>query len=260
MTNEADSSLSSKLQLNNIQVAKGATFKYNGVEIARDTNDISDLIVGVTIKLNQNQESTQSASISIAQNNTSISSEISLFVTNYNSLRTNLDDMTNSNRETGAVGIFNGESFIKSISRDITDMILKVDSNGNSLMDYGISIDRYGEMSLDTTVFAEKFVTDPEGMELFFSGNSEKDGLFTQLDTKMKEYTGYDKLLSNFSEQLTSKKESITEQYDRQKESLDTRYNILTKKFIAYDAMISKLNSQFSSMKMMIDAEYAAKD
>ncbi len=256
-TNDADDSLSSKLQLNNIQVAEAATFKYNGIEIMRSSNEISDLVVGVTIKLNQNQEATDTASIDIAQNNTSISSEISLFVTNYNSLRTNLDDMTRSDRETGAVGIFSGESFVKSITRDITNMVMQVDSKGNSLMDYGISIDRYGEMSLDNDMFATKFVTDPEGMELFFSGNSSTDGIFTKLDAQMEQYTGYDKLLSNFSDQLTSSKESVTEQYDRQKASLDARYEIMTKKFIAYDAMISRLNSQFSSMQMMIDAEYA---
>ena len=256
-TTEADKSLSSKLSLNNVQVAEAATFKYNGIEISRDSNEISDLTLGVTIKLNQNQEETDSASINISQNNTSITSEISLFVAGYNSLRTNLDDMTRSDRENGSVGIFNGDSFVKSISRDITDMLTRVDSNGNSLMDYGIDIDRYGEMTLDNAVFADKFNTDPEGMEKFFSGDSETDGIFTKLNDKMDDYLGYDKLLSNFSDQLDRSKVSITDQYDRQKASLNSRYEIMTQKFIAYDAMISRLNSSFSSMQMMIDAQYA---
>lgn len=259
-TTDADSSLSSKLQLDNIQVAEAATFKYNGIEISRDSNEISDLIVGVTIELNQNQEATDSASIAIAQNNTSISSEISLFVTNYNSLMTNLQDMTRSDRETGSVGIFNGESFVKSISRDLTNLITKVNSNGESLMDYGIDVDRDGVMSLDNDVFAKKYVTDASGMELFFSGDSTTDGIFTELNTKMDSYMGYEKLMSNFSDNLDASKESLVERHTQQKSSLDARYEILQKKFIAYDAMISRLNSQFSSMQMMINAEYASKD
>ena len=259
-SNDADSSLSSKLQLNNIQVAEAATFKYNGIEISRDNNKINDLIVGVTIELNQNQEATDSASIKIAQNNTSISSEISLFVSNYNNLVTNLQDMTRSDRESGSVGIFNGDSFVKSISRDITSLITKTNFGGESLMDYGIDIDRDGVMSLDNDVFAKKYVTDASAMELFFSGNSTTDGIFTKLNTKMDSYMGYEKLMSSFSNNLDSNKENLVERHTQQKASLDARYAIMQTKFIAYDAMISRLNSQFSSMQMMINAEYADKD
>lgn len=130
-------SLADTLVLNNIQPAKPATFKYNGIEITRSTNEISDLINGVTITLNQNQAVNDTATINIAQNDTLINSEMSLFVNNYNSLITNLQDMTRSDRETGSVGIFNGESFVKSISRDITNLLSQVDSNGNSLMKIG---------------------------------------------------------------------------------------------------------------------------
>ncbi|MFA5461321.1 MAG: flagellar filament capping protein FliD [Sulfurimonas sp.] len=248
--------LTTALGLNNIQIAKPATFKYNGVEITRDTNEVSDLITGVTIKLNENQKPTDTASINIAQNTTSINTEMSLFVTNYNNLMTNLQDMTRSDRESGSVGIFNGDSFVKSIKRDITDLITQVDKNGNSLMDYGIDIDRYGVMSLDSSKFNEKLSTDPKGLEMFFSGDSTTEGIFTKLNNRMDDYTGYNKLLSNFSKQLDSAKENTITQYDKQKASLDSRYEILTKKFIAYDAMISRLNAQFSSLQMMIDQSY----
>lgn len=248
-------SLSSALNLNNIQAAKAATFDYNGISITRSTNDISDLINGVTLTLNQNQAVTDSANIKIAQNSTSISSEMSIFVNSYNSLITNLQDMTKSSRATGAVGIFQGESFVKSISRELSALILQVDSSGKSLIDYGIDVDRYGAMSLDVDIFANKFVTDPKAMELFFSGNATTDGVFTKLNNKMSEYTGYKKLLSNFSDQLDDRKNALVSQYDKLKASLDSRYEIMTKRFIAYDAMISKINFQFSSLQMMINAE-----
>lgn len=248
--------LTTALGLSNIQTAKPATFKYNGVDVTRDKNDITDLISGVTIKLNKNQEPTEVASINIVQNNTSISSEMSLFVSSYNSLMTNLQDMTRSNRDSGSVGIFNGESFVKSISRELVNLVTSVDANGNSLMDYGIDIDRYGVMSLDSSVLEEKLSTNPQGLELFFSGNSETEGIFTKLNNKMSDYTSYNKLLSNFSDQLKDSRENTISQYDKQKASLESRYEILTKKFIAYDAMISKLNSAFSSMQMMIDQSY----
>jgi len=254
-----EKNLADTLTLSNIQPAKGATFTYNGIDIARDSNKITDLAAGVTITLNQNQAATDNASINITQNSTSISSEIALFVNGYNSLITNIDDMTKSDRASGKIGIFDGESFVKSISRDLTDLTTKVDANGNSLIDYGISLDRHGVMSLDNNVFAKKFTTDPKGMETFFSGNSTTDGVFTKLNTRMTEYTGYKKLLSNFSDQLASSKKNITDQYDKQKAALNARYGILTKKFTAYDAIISKLNNSFSSLKQIIAAQSSSK-
>jgi len=185
---------------------------------------------------------------------------MSIFVQNYNNLITNLQDMTNADRETGAVGIFNGDSFIKSISRTINDVLLSVDEAGNSLMDYGISVDRYGVMSLDSATFSAKFAEDPKGMELFFSGDGEKEGVFTKLNNTMGEYTGYNKMLSNFSDGLETTKDSLVDQYDRQKASIDDRYEIMTKQFIAYDAMISRINSEFESLQMMIDAEANSKN
>jgi len=252
-------SLQDALSLDNVQPSQAATFKYNGIEITRDTNEIKDLIVGVSITLNENQESSDSASIKIEQNSTSISSEMALFVNGYNSLITNLNDMTSSNRESGAVGIFNDESFVKNISRDITKLITNVNANGNSLIDYGIDIDRYGVMSLDETKFADKFVNDPKGMESFFTGDGTTKGIFTELNDKMTSYTGYGKLLSNFSDQLKANQTSVTEQYDKQKAALTSRYEILTKKFTAYDSIISRANAEFSSLESMIKSQYVSR-
>lgn len=256
-TTAPELNLTTALSLENIQPAKAATFKYNGIEISRDTNNITDLIVGVTINLNENQKAGDEASINIVQNNTSISTEMSLFVSSYNALMTNLQDMTKSDRENGSVGIFNGDSFVKSIKKDLTSLVTQVDASGNSLMNYGIELDRYGVMTLDSSKFDEKFNADPKALEMFFSGDSKTEGIFTRLNNRMDDYTGYNKLLSDFSKQLDSSKENTISQYDKQKASLDSRYEILTKKFIAYDAMISRLNSQFSSMQMMINQSYA---
>jgi len=247
--------LSALLNLANIQPAKGASFKYNGVAITRSTNDISDLINGVTIKLNQNQAVDDTATIAIGQNDTQISSEIAMFVENLNLLTSNLKDMTSSDVETGATGIFNTESSIKSITGDLTQLLTQTNSSGASLVDYGIEIDRYGVVSLNSSVFSAKYSEDPVALELLFRGDGETDGVFKQLDTKMEDYTKYNGYLVNFSDKLTTLQDSLVAQYDKQKASLDARYETMAKRFSAYDAMITRLNSQFSSLQMMIDAQ-----
>lgn len=246
-------SLMSALGMTNIQAARDATFKYNGISITRSTNEITDLLNGVTISLKQNQETGESANIAITQNKTEINTEMSLFVQNYNALVTNLSDMTAYDKDAGKVGVFNGENFIKSISREINDIITSVNKTGISLMDYGISIDKEGVMSLDNSTFETKMAEDPLSLETFFSGDSKDEGIFDTLYTKTKNYTGYQKQLDNFNNNLNSSLEKLTEDRAKMVERLDARYEIMSKRFIAYDAMISKLNTQFASLQQQIE-------
>ena len=167
----------------NIQVAREASFKMNGIAITRSTNSIDDLVNGVTISLNKNHGATDSSSLSVSQNSTTITTEMDLFVTNFNSLTSNLKDMTIYNQETGTAGIFNSESFIKSITNEITNILNRTDSSGNSLYDYGIEISRDGVMSMDSSTFSTKLSSDPSALELLFRGQSDTITPYKQTNT-----------------------------------------------------------------------------
>lgn len=243
-----------------VQNAVDAEFKYNGVTITRSTNEISDLVVGMEITL---KEEGDVSAVDIELDTSPITDEIQLFVDNYNTLMTNLSDMTAKDEETGAEGIFNSSSFIKSISRDLSKAVTTLVDN-DSLLNYGIDIDRYGTMTFNQTTLDEKLASDPDSVELFFTGGTndsgtEITGIFESINEKINDYTGYGELLSNFSDDLKTEGETLNSSYLKAQESLETRYEIMTKRFIAYDGIISKLNSQFSSMQMMINAELNSK-
>ena len=241
----------------NVQVASDAEFKYNGITATRSTNNFDDLILGVDITLKTEGDM---STIDISQDTDSITGEVQLFVDSYNALMTNLDDMTMSDSETGVQGIFNGDSFIKSISYEITRVVTTLTEDRESLVNYGIDLDQYGVMSFDKTVLEEKLADDSDAVELFFAGGTDADGndvtgIFKDIDDKVKSYTGYGEILSTFETSLKTDAENLTDSYSKARDSLDTRYEIMTQRFIAYDAMISRINAQFSSLQMMINAE-----
>ena len=186
-----------------------------------------------------------------------------LFVDNYNNLVANLNDMTAFNKEDGTQGIFNGNSFVKSIRQDITQTIMQR-VGSESLVDYGIDLTRDGTMTFDKSVLESKLSTDPDATKLFFTGGVDssgntKTGLFTEIDDKLKSYTGYGKLLSTFETNLKTDATNLSDKKTRAQASLDTRYEIMTKRFTAYDGIISRLNSQFSSLQQIIDAQMNSK-
>jgi len=246
-----------------VQTARDATFKFNGIQATRSTNEISDLVVGVTMTLKTQGDFSK---VDIGQNTISVVTEMQLFVDSYNTLMTNLHDMTTADLENEVAGIFNSDSFVRSIDRDIKDFINKTEINNLALSDFGIDIDRYGKMSFDSSILEAKLDKDPNAVELFFAGgidpkdSSHVNGFFEKLDDKMKDYTGYNALLSNFEDNLRTRYDNLFEDHASAVESLNDRYKIMAKRFAAYDAIISKINAQFSSLQMMINAEANAKN
>ena len=239
-----------------IQTAIDSEFKYNGITVTRSTNEIDDLILGVNIKL---KEEGDFSSVDITQDKDAITGELQLFVDSYNTLISNLQDMTVKDQETGAEGVFNSDTFIKSISGELTRTITAL-NDGDSLINYGIEIGRHGTMSFDKSILETKLDDDPDAVKLFFSGGIDDDGndhvgIFTNIDEKLKSYTGYGKLLSSFETNLKKEGDTLTQNRLSAQESLDARYEIMARRFIAYDAIISKINSQFSSLQMIINAE-----
>ena len=240
-----------------IQDARDATFKFNGIEATRSTNSIDDFILGLNITL---KEEGDISSVAIEQDSQQITGEMQLFVESYNSLMTNLNDMTVTDEEAGTKGIFASDSFVKSISRDLNALISSMGRDNVSIFSFGVDIDRGGTMSFDANVFEAKLKEDPSAVESFFTAEEDEDastqtGFFVALDTKMKEYTGFGALLSTFETDLKTEGTNLSENRLSAQESLDARYAIMTQRFIAYDMMISQINAQFSSLQMMIDSE-----
>lgn len=242
-----------------IQNGSDAVFKYNGITTTRSTNDISDLVLGLHITLKKEGDI---ASVSVNQDRQKISDEVQLFVDNYNTLMTNLNDMTAFNKTTNALGVFQGDSFVNGIKRDLAGAITSR-LGTDSLMEYGISLDRHGVMSFDSTVLDTKLQSDPQAVQTFFSGGTDANGnsvtgFFTTLDDKVKQYTKYGGLLSNYDDGLTKDAKKLADAKTKAQASLDARYAIMTKRFTAYDSIISRLNSQFSSLQQMISAQLNA--
>jgi len=246
----------------NVQDSQDAKFKYNGIAMIRSTNTITDIQVGLSIKLLQDSGS---ANIEITQDSSKISDELSNMVTSYNSLIDQIDKMTLADTETNTVGVFNGDSSIYGIKRELQKIMQNYDLDlGVSLSDYGVSVNEKGIMSFSSSTFETKFNEDPQKGEIFFKGGTytdsndvetEKSGLFELLNDKLYSYTKSDGILSNLTSGMDRETKQLEENHKKTLKLLNQRYDSMTARFIEYDAMISKLNAQFSSLNMMIQSE-----
>lgn len=158
-------------QSNHIQSATDASFKFGGVDITRDSNSFDDLIVGVSVTLNEAGIS----NASIKQDTTEISTNIESFVAKYNELMSNLNESTKYDVKTKTAGNFQNVSEIKALKSSINRQLLSVDSEGRSLSQYGVELNSEGILLFDSSVFDQKMSSDSEGLESFFRGSTTVD-------------------------------------------------------------------------------------
>ncbi len=154
-----------------LQQAQDAKFTYNGINMTRSKNEVTDIITGATFKLNK--VTTSNVDLSITQNTTDIPKFADTFVSAFNSLKSKVSDLTKYDSATKAAGSLQGISDITSIYSKLASLITKQNDDSESLVDYGFTLDKSGSLSLDKTVFNAKLSSDPAALEKMFRGTTD---------------------------------------------------------------------------------------
>ena len=244
-----------------VQSASDASFQYNGINMTRSSNTITDVSSGITINLLSNSSST--ANISITQDTQPIKDAMSSMVTSYNALQAQLKTLTNSDTSSGAAaGDFSGDSTINSIDRGLKNILTSTDPTGLGLTQYGLSINSDGTLSFDSTAFDTQNAVNPNALSNYFSGGTTVDsngksttsvGVFTTLYNDLDNLTNSTSgTLTNFLTGLKTQGTDLQANLTQTTNLLDARYATLTSKFIAYDSAISQLNNSFSALSQQI--------
>lgn len=155
-----------------LETAKDAKFKYNGIDITRSSNTVDDLILGVNLTLNKVDKEGESTNINITQSTEGILEDIKAMVESYNSLINNINEATKYDSETGLAGTFQGVREITSITTELNKIINGVSKDGKSLADFGITLTKDGLLTLDSSVLNDMINTKFDEFKSFFSSET----------------------------------------------------------------------------------------
>lgn len=168
-----DSSIKDKTNIGSqLDVAKDAKFKYNGIDITRSSNTVDDLILGVSLTLNKVDKDGESTNVNITQSTEGILEDIKAMVESYNSLINNINEATKYDSETGLAGTFQGVREITSITTELNKIINGVSKDGKSLADFGITLTKDGLLTLDSSVLNDMINTKFDEFKSFFSSET----------------------------------------------------------------------------------------
>uniref|UniRef100_UPI0040489AA5 flagellar filament capping protein FliD n=1 Tax=Polynucleobacter sp. TaxID=2029855 RepID=UPI0040489AA5 len=241
--------------------AVAGSLTINGTTVARSSNTITDLVPGLTINL----VGTGNSTITVAQDNSALSSKISAFVTAFNALDKSLKDISSYDATAKKGAALYGDAAIVGLRREIRSIItstLGVDATTsyNRLSQVGVSFKSDGTLSLDSTVLNTAISTNFNKVAKLFAGTGVSTdslglhGFAYQLNTVLTSATGIDGSITNRKSSLQSDVRRLQARAEQEQLRLADLQQMYQKQYTALDRTVSSLNSMASYLTNQFDA------
>ncbi|MFP3426208.1 MULTISPECIES: flagellar filament capping protein FliD [Pseudoalteromonas] len=238
-----------------LQNAVNAETLINGQEVSSSSNTLNDKIQGTTITLNKVTTEAQTF-------NVSVDSEVAVkavdeFIGAYNTLKEQLDTLSNPTS-----GMLASDSNIRSVEQQLQRMFTN-DLGGSteiqSLMELGITFNRFGEMEKSATgigtltsgqdTFDDTLENNYSDFQNFFSSD---DGLVKKVDGLINLYTSSSGSLIKREESLNESLESIEIDRESLNERLVNLEASLRSKYASLDSLIAQYQTSSSYISSIL--------
>lgn len=151
--------------------AQDAIVSINGLDVTRSTNTVSEAIHGVTLQLKKADVGSPTQ-VTVAESTSSMRTAIEKFVAEFNLLQETINASTGYNAETKQAGVLLGDSMVRSVAAQMRQIVGGAVSGASSeyqaLVDIGVSTQRNGTLSLDTSKLDAALSQDPAAVGRLF--------------------------------------------------------------------------------------------
>jgi flagellar hook-associated protein 2 len=223
-----------------------AKIVFNGLNIERNSNSISDLVTGVTLNLKSvMSEDDNDVSIDIENDITSVKSKIDDFISSFNDAYTYLKTNSTSTNA-GTRGVLLGDSSANSLMSLLSSTAYSpVSGLGsgtiNSLSEMGITFNINTGLSItDSSQLNDVLENNMGEVEQTFNSNS---GIAASLYNKLQPYTGYSGYLTARKNSFDGNIRTISDSISKIQDKIDKESNVLRDRYIQLQNQLSELFS-----------------
>ena len=242
------------LSFNNIQTASDAELTVNGVDFVRSTNQISDIIQGVTLNLVNTTDGTET--ISVVRDTSLAKENIIGFVAMFNEATNEFKNLTDAETD----GPLRGDTIFRSMVSQLRSIMISESSapgdNINSLSSMGIAIDRNGQLVYDEAKIDTALNDHYDEVVKIFSANTndqsrfstEAGGVAGDIKALIEKVTASDGYLTTTEASLTERNAEYQQDLkdiDERMAQVEERYN---RQFLVMQTIIEEMNSTKESL------------
>jgi flagellar hook-associated protein 2 len=231
--------------LNNLtqtQAALNANFSVNGYAAASAGNQVSGVISGVTLNLVKATAANTPTTLTVGNDTQGAQTSISTFVTALNGLQTSIHSLTGYDATTQTAGPLLGNQTLLSFQSQLSKILGQVNSGiasgPNSLAALGITATTQGTFSTNAATLGNALTGSVDSVAKLLSG---PNGLATQLNTFVTQYTQAGGLLDTISNSLQSSLTNIAKQQADLTARMAVYSATLTAEYNAMDTAVALL-------------------
>jgi flagellar hook-associated protein 2 len=228
--------------LTQTQAAEDASYSINGYAATSASNVVSGAVTGVTLDLLSASAANTPTTLTIAADPTTAATSINTFVSAVNGVISAIQSLGGYNASTGVAGALNGNATLESFQNQleaILDNVKSGNSGINSLGDIGITADaNTGQLDTDSGTMTNALSANVTAVGNLLGGT---DGIATQLNTLINQYTGAGGLLSSINQGLQTSLSQVKQQQTALESELATYSATLTSEYNAMDTAVAAL-------------------
>lgn len=238
-----------------VEQGQNAKITVDGQELTSQSNEFRDVISGITINVNRlskkdDKGGFETNNVQISADVDKVTEKMNAFVTAYNTLMSTMDGLYKHNTYTDGKNNYDGgelagDSMLRGLTSQIQNMMSSVQGNSSGLDIYsvGIKIANDGTMSLDSTKFKENINDNFNALVNLFSGD---DGVLTELNKTVDEYTKSNGILSTREDELNAKKKGYEAEEASNATYLEEYEAHLRQRYARLDNTIAGYNSSLN--------------
>lgn len=224
-----------------LQAGQDAIVTVDGTTYTRTTNTITDAISGVTLSL-VNSEPGTSVNVNVSRDVEGATKAVQTFVDAYNAVRTFYDEQGQTD------AALYGDTGLRRVLNSFTDA-LRTNVPANTTYGYatlaGVTLDRFGKLSLDGTRFRTALTGKPEEVTALFGYSGIGGAFVTATDAAQQFGKGP---ISQSISNLTQSAVALTQRVAEAQKKSDAKRTQLVEQYTKMEQALSRLQQQGNSL------------
>jgi len=234
-----------------LQKATNARFTIDGLPMESASNEVKEVIEGVSFKLTEVTE--KPVTVTVENNQKEVKKALQTFVEAYNKLHATCGELGRVVPVKGGeplVGKLTGDSTLRTLQNGLNGALSTAMPGGmRVLSDLGITTDKDGKLKIDDKKLDKALKENYNAAAEFLNGDN---GLMSRLQKSISAYSDKDGILQKRIDGEQKTRESVNTQLEALNLRMQSVEKNLYAKFIAMDRMVSQLQKTSGSLNGLL--------
>lgn len=216
----------------------------SGLRIQQGSNSYTG-IAGVSVNFTQAHSAGEAPlQLEVAADKAGTEESLRKFVSAYNALQTELNNLTKTSEDAASRGAFSTDAGVRNLRNRLNDLI-RQDVGGLRISDLGIGSDRQGQLTLDTARLQKTLAANPEALDTVFGSAAlgKRSGVLgavtDHLEIWTKSGTGQ---LARRLDNVQVQQKDLTQRRDRLDELFNVNYERYLLQFSQLQSVLGQMN------------------